>query len=243
MIRASREGELLFQKATGAPLSCLTQTDTCFACLSGKQVLFADEDGGVLGTAPAPDGTLDLAPSSFGAAALSHDGARGRRQAVLTHIAQPQAEPQEQPAALKQLSYEAEIAVESGYLVCSAQDMQGVQVRHVAADGTQIFSTRTPIHTAADALEWLCAAVLEDGSILLGGRYLTGEGEAALQEGVYALLTPGGVLRQMETISDAGAVCAIETAPESGILLHTVNGGEVSLEADAVHAYSMEERE
>ena len=127
------------------------------------------------------------------------------------------------------------IAAGDGYLLCSAEDALGVRVRHVAADGRELFSVRTPIHTAADALQWLCAAKLSDGSILLGGRYLYGTGEDARQQGVTALLGGDGVLRRMETLEGAAAVCAIELTPDGEILLHT-SAQDASSE-DAVQIY------
>ena len=109
-----------------------------------------------------------------------------------------------------------------------------MRVRHVAADGRELFSVRTPIHTAADALQWLCAAKLGDGSILLGGQYLYGTGGDAERQGVTALLGGDGVLRRMETLEGAAAVHAIEVTPEGKILLHTQDQDS----EDAVQVYA-----
>ena len=89
-----------------------------------------------------------------------------------------------------------------------------------------------PIHTAADTLEWLCAARLADGRILLGGRTLSGEGEAARQQGVLALLGIDGVLRRMETVPGCGAVCALEVRAQD-VLLHTAASARPDTEPDA----------
>lgn len=219
LLRVSREGERLFLLETDAPLTRLTATETGYAALENGRILFADEDGAGVAWAPAPEGALDLASSPGGAAVLSHEQARGRRQAVLTHVAQPaleQPETQKEDGAPSGM-----IAAGDGVLLCSAEDALGVRVRHVAADGRELFSVRTPIHTAADALEWLCAAKLDDGSILLGGRYLYGTGEDAKQQGVTAMLGGDGVLRRMETLEGAAAVRAIEVSQGGEILLHT----------------------
>lgn len=230
LLRASREGERLFLLETDAPLTRLTATDTGYAALSDGRILFTDEDGAGVAWAAAPEETLDLAASPGGVTALSHLRERGRRQAVFTHVAQPVLEPlktqreDEAPA----------LAAGDGYLLCSAEDELGVRVRYVAADGREVFSVRTPIHTAADALRWLCAAKLSDGSILLGGQYLYGTGEEARRQGVTALLGGDGVLRRMETLEDTAAVNAIELTPEGEILLHTQNASA----EDAVRVYA-----
>ena len=232
LLRVSREGERLFLLETDAPLTRLTATETGFAALEDGRILFADEDGAGVAWAAAPEGALDLASAPGGAAVLSHLQARGRRQAVFTRVAQPvlgQPETRKEDAAPP-----GTLAAGDGYLLCSAEDALGVRVRHVAADGRELFSVRTPIHTAADALEWLCAAKLSDGSILLGGRYLYGTGEDARQQGVTALLGGDGVLRRMETLESAAAVRAIEVTPEGTILLHT----QEQESEDAVQVYA-----
>ncbi len=233
LLRVSRAGEMLFLLQTQAAVTHLTETETGFAALAGAEILFTDEDGMNTAVTAAPENVLALAPSLGGVAALSHLTARGRRQAVFTHIAQPDLQAEKREAADAQ-NVPAGLAVGDGYLLCSASDLSGVLVTHVAADGTPLFATRTPIHTAADSLQWCCAAMMDDGSILLGGRYLTGEGDAQRQQAVCALLSSGGVLRQMETIEGAGAVCAMEETTDGKILLHTAGEGEPSLEADGI---------
>lgn len=232
LLRVSREGERLFLLETDAPLTRLTATETGYAALEDGRILFADEDGAGVAWAAAPEDALDLASSPGGAAVLSHLQARGRRQAVFTRVAQPalgQMETQKTDEAPP-----GTIAAGDGYLLCSAEDALGVRVRHVAANGRELFSVRTPIHTAADALQWLCAAKLDDGSILLGGQYLYGTGGDADRQGVTALLGGDGVLRRMETLESAAAVRAIEVTPDGKILLHTQNRDS----EDAVQVYA-----
>ena len=124
-----------------------------------------------------------------------------------------------------------------GYLVCGESDSFGVRVTCMDGSGTQRWSTRIPIHTAADALEWLCAAQLADGGVLLGGRYLTGEGAEAAQEGVLALLSGDGVLRRIEVVEGAGAVCALEPMDGGSVTLHIASGAAPSLQADGTRLY------
>ena len=232
LLRVSREGERLFLLETGAPLTRLTATETGYAALEDGRILFADEDGAGVAWTAAPEGALDLASAPGGAAVLSHLQARGRRQAVFTRVAQPALE---QPETREEdETPPGTIAAGDGYLLCSAEDALGVRVRHVAADGRELFSVRTPIHTAADALQWLCAAKLGDGSILLGGQYLYGTGGDAERQGVTALLGGDGVLRRMETLEGAAAVHAIEVTPEGKILLHTQDQDS----EDAVQVYA-----
>lgn len=234
LLRASREGERLFFLTAEAPLICLTATDTGYAALSDGRILFTDEDGAGMAWADAPEDTLDLAASMDGVTVLSHLKMRGRRQAAFTHVAQPElVQPQEKREAE---AYPQTLAAGDGYLLCSAEDAQGVRVRHVAADGRELFSVRTPIHTAADALEWLCAAKLSDGSILLGGQYLYGTDGDADRQGVTALLGGDGVLRRMETLEGAAAVQEIEVTAAGEILLHTSAQDDPA--EDAVRIYA-----
>lgn len=227
LLRVSREGETLFAMETGAPLRRLTATDAGYAALENGRILFTDEDGVEMGWADAPENVVDLAPSVGGAAALCHDPMRGRRQAIFAHVAQPALAPrsaQEQTGARW-------TALEDGYLLCSDEDGKGVQVRCMNAGGEEMFSVRTPIHTAADGLEWLCALKRSDGAVLLGGRYLYAEGR---QEGVTALLSADGVLLRMETITGTAAVCGAQHMPDGGILLHTASKAAEHPEADGV---------
>jgi len=99
----------------------------------------------------------------------------------------------------------------------------GASVSLCDRQGKQVFETVTPIHTAADRLEWLCAAELADGSYLLGGRYLTRiipnteekqmmlemTGDGLCQEAVLARLSRSGVLLDVTAVEDKGCAAAI----------------------------------
>ena len=95
VMRVSADGELLFWQELGEEALLLTETDTGFAALcvdaQGNAVVFLDEDGALLGKTDAPENTLDLIAAEGGAAALSHDRAPGRRQAIFTLLPQPEA--------------------------------------------------------------------------------------------------------------------------------------------------------
>lgn len=97
------------------------------------------------------------------------------------------------------------LALENGWLVYGP-GKRGAQLLRLSASGELLWQTRTPIHTAADALEWLCAVELDDGEMLLAGRYLTGQGDAAGQEGVAARIGRGGELKEIRNLSGVGAV-------------------------------------
>lgn len=100
---------------------------------------------------------------------------------------------------------------------------RGAQVTLIDGQGKELWQTHTPIHTAADGLDWLCAAQTPEGNILLGGRYtsvilpnteekqwryeMTQDG--IVQEGVVMQLSADGVLMSVKTIEDIGAVYAI----------------------------------
>ncbi|MBQ2834698.1 MAG: hypothetical protein IJE71_08820 [Clostridia bacterium] len=254
VMRVSAAGEMLFCRTLPghASLSLLTETDMGFAALGsgpqGSAVLFMDEDGALLGEAEAPERTLDLIAAEGGAAALSHDGAPGRRQAMFTLLPQPEADAQQgkeqeelEPALLigdvaRARPREETVGFAGGHILCSASDAHGVRVAWIGEDGKQRFSTRIPIHTAADELEWLCAARLQDG-VLLGGRYLTGEGDAMRQQGVVALLGEDGVLRRIETIA-GGAVLSMELV-QGGALLHIAGGDRPGADADTTALYPL----
>ena len=89
--------------------------------------------------------------------------------------------------------------------------------------GEHIVETNVPIHTAADRLEWLCASPLEDGGLLLGGRYISesAENDSPVQQGVLARLNPDGILYSLETLDDVGCVAGIAQAGEKTMLLVT----------------------
>lgn len=239
--RVSREGEVLFVHTFLYPQRHISQTETGYAVCGtwekGSAVAFFDEDGAMLGEAAVEeDDVLDIAGIPDGCAVLSYLSGQAQKQAMITSV-YPQAGMQPvlmmaQEKAL-QASGEAErtpeIPLAGGYLVCGGDDM-GVQVTLMGDAGDAVWSTRIPIHTAADRLEWLCAARLEDGSVLLGGRYLTGQGEQVRQQGAIALLGSDGVLRRIEEIEGLGVVNAIEILDAAHALLL---GSAPALDADA----------
>ena len=114
------------------------------------------------------------------------------------------------------------LALSDGQL-CWQEAEGGSEVVRIRGDGSVLWRTRTPIHTAADRLQWLCAAQTADGGFLLGGRYLshveavTERDEAFLVrstdglrcEAVLAELSAGGVLKRIDTLEDLGGVCAV----------------------------------
>ena len=90
----------------------------------------------------------------------------------------------------------------------------GARVVRLREDGQEIWSMRTPIHTAADKLLWRCACELSDGSLLLGGCYITQLQDGSRREAVLAHVSGQGVLAQMEMLPDAADICAL--LPQEG---------------------------
>lgn len=249
LARVSREGELLFGHVLELAQRHICQTETGFAAYGSDgetaEVVFVDEDGGVLdAVTDVPADALDMAGTTVGAALLTHAQGRRQPQAVITAVV-PEIRREEQETRQEEAQdapaekTAASLPVTQGYLVCGESDGFGVQVTCMNAGGEARWSTRIPIHTAADALQWLCAAQTEDGGILLGGRYLTGSGEETVQEGVIALLSGDGVLRRIETIDGAGAVCAMEIGQDGGVTLHAATGAAPALEPDAEIVYGL----
>ncbi len=250
LARISREGELLFVHLLAQAQRHICQTETGFAAYGGDgqaaQLIFTDEDGGLLDTAQdVPMDVLDIAGIPGGAALLTHAEGRRQPQAVITAVypsVQRAAEetaaenPQQEERQTRQGSA-SPLLMMDGYLICGESDSFGVRVTCMDGRGAQRWSTRIPIHTAADALEWLCAAQLADGGVLLGGRYLTGEGEEAAQEGVLALLSGDGVLRRIEVVEGAGAVCALETMEGGSVTLHIASSAAPTEQADGTQNY------
>ena len=95
----------------------------------------------------------------------------------------------------------------------------GALVSYLSDAGESLWQTKTMIHTAADTLQWRCAAEMADGSILLGGRYLTGSGGGAAQQAVIARFGADGVLREMQAADGLGCICAILPDGEDALLL------------------------
>ena len=249
LVRVSGEGEVLFARALDGAQRQLCQTETGLAVYglqdSSAAVSFFDEDGNLQGVEPALRADAqDLAGTPDGAALLVHLESLRDRQAVITRVQQrmdaleAQQEDDDGGEALPAAAGPA-LDVAGSHLLCSAAEGRGVQVTYVDELGRERWSTRMPIHTAADALEWLCAVQLEDGRILLGGRYLSGEGEAARQQGALALLGSDGVLRSMEAVPGCGAVCAMEALADGTARLSTVSGSAPGLVPDAQMAWPL----
>lgn len=242
--RVSREGEVLFAHVFLQPQRHVCQTENgyavCGAWEADSSVAFFDEDGALLGTALTGDAdVLDIAGAPGGCAALTYLSGHRQKQAVITPVSmdagaelhllvqreeEATADGQKQPAS-------PEIAVSGGYLLCGG-DKLGVKVTLMDGSGKPVWSTRIPIHTAADALEWRCGAQLEDGAVFLGGRYLTGEGDVQSQKAAIALLGGDGVLRRVEELPDAGAVVGAELLDGGAVRLHVSRSETPDLTAD-----------
>ena len=108
-------------------------------------------------------------------------------------------------------------------------DEGGALVTRYGEDGDARWQTHTPIYTAADRLEWRCAARGSEG-LLLGGRYVTGAGEGEAHQAVVAWLGMDGVLRRIETLEGAADVCAMQARGDAAYLLIAMRQGT----ADAV---------
>lgn len=268
LIRISSEGDVLFSIETNDSLMLLTMTDTGFAGATSSQVLFYDEDGGLLSARDADELYLDHEMTAlYGGVALMRNepGAKTRQIAVrrlesgmdtgldtaqegvifalpggtllavqeeddAIHLLIELEDGAQQRIAVEMSGAVAESDAEleawqegrfklaDGELVCE-EVFGGALVTRLDAQGQPLWQTRTMIHTAADTLQWRCAAALSDGSILLGGRYLTGSNGKARQQAVTARLGADGVLREMKTAADLGCVCAIVAGKEEPLLL------------------------
>lgn len=120
--------------------------------------------------------------------------------------------------AAEAMRADGRMALEDGAIRCEKTAL-GALVTREDAQGHPLWQTRTLINTAADSLHWRCAAALEDGSVLLGGRYLTGSGGGARQQAVIAHIGADGVLRSMKTAAALGCVCAMRCEGEDVLLL------------------------
>lgn len=245
--RVSREGEALFAHVFYEPQRHVCQTENGYAVSgaweAGSSVAFLDEDGGLLCEAAAPEtDVLDIAGIPGGCALLTHVEGYRQKQAAVTPVLQDGGAeiglivvPEEKinpPEAEMPATHMPDIDAGGGYLVCGG-DKMGVHVTLMDDAGQPVWSTRIPIHTAADTLEWRCAAWLEDGSVFLGGRYLTGEGGAARQRGAIALLSGDGILRRVEELPGAGAVVGAELLDGGAVRLHISGSETPDLTADS----------
>ncbi len=124
------------------------------------------------------------------------------------------------------------LPLKDGFLLYGAGE-RGAQLLRVDASLEERWHTRTPIHTAADALEWRCGVALASGEMMLAGRYLTERGGQAGQEGVAALLGSGGELKDIRRLEDVGAV--YDMAISGGeVCMLAATGAESGAEADVV---------
>lgn len=112
--------------------------------------------------------------------------------------------------------------LEDGRLEWAAEPF-GTWISRTDAQGNLLWKTRVVIHTAADSAQWLCMARAQDGGYLLGGRYLTQDGQIARQEAVIARIGVDGVLREIRTIEGLGCVCALLPAKGDVLLLGAVS--------------------
>lgn len=240
--RVSAEDETLFSLALpdGAPALCATETG--FAVASDKgQVAFLDEDGQWLETIEgAPGPALALAGMPGGAALLG--GMPREDEPVVAALVQRvfsaeqngQAEssaPTPAPSeALAQMPGEQTLSARGGMLRCKS-DGRGVCVRLIDAGGRERFSTRIPITTAADELLWRTALLLADGSVLLGGHYATLREGNTVTEGVTALLSADGVLRDIRTVEGARDVLEAAQGADGRVLLRVIgeDGAQASV--------------
>lgn len=95
----------------------------------------------------------------------------------------------------------------------------GAQVTRLDAAGAPRWSTRVPVKTAADRIEFAFALELEDGALLLGGSCVTdGDGRAA-REAVLAQLGEEGELRAVTVLEGYEAVLAAARRRDGLLLL------------------------
>ena len=205
LLRLSAEGELLFARMLDgyAMPVYLTETETGYAVYADGVLLFFDEDGALLGETRTDGEPLGLVSLGGQPALLTQEGERRAKQAVLrtvegfmrTETQEPDAAQETEPTpALR----DGRIALGEETLVCSDGGAFGVIVSLVDAQGRTRFSTRTPIHTAADRLVWERAERTKDGGIRLSGYYETDGGQGATREKATALLGADGVLRELK---------------------------------------------
>ena len=102
----------------------------------------------------------------------------------------------------------SQIALSSGSIRFEEEPFAARVIR-MNADGSEAWSMRTPIHTAADRLVWRCACELEDGSLVLGGCFVTGTKTDDQQQAALAHISGRGVLMRMETVEGAADICAM----------------------------------
>lgn len=117
----------------------------------------------------------------------------------------------------------------SGGTLTWREEEGGASVALEDETGRELWRTRTPIHTAADRLEWRCAAELPDGSFAFGGRYTYDVPMGTRQEGVMAVIGRDSVLQKLTLVRAygdryAGQICDMLAHPTRGLLMLVSTG-------------------
>ncbi|MDO5376705.1 MAG: hypothetical protein Q4G52_00085 [Clostridia bacterium] len=253
LMRVSAEDETLFSLALPAQATACCSTETGFAIdVDGSRIAFVDEDGQWLETiehaleplialAGMPGGVAVLSGvpredeptvAMFTQSVLSAEQS-GREEGEESRAASDAPAPTESPAPSPtpvQTSEERTLSARGGMLRCKS-DGRGVTVRMIGADGRERFSTRIPITTAADTLLWRTALLLDGGGVLLGGHYATLREGTTVTEGVTALLSADGVLRDIRMVEGARDVLEAAQGADGRVLLRVIgmDGVETSV--------------
>ena len=205
LMRLSAEGEVIFARTLEAHPTpeFLTETDTGFAVYAGGALLLYDEDGAALGETLADGEPLDLVSLGGEPVLLTHGQERRTKQAVLRAVSVADAAltaPEQEPVAMEEgpKPQVGRLALGGAMLLCSDAGAGGVNVSLVDAGGNTRWTTRTPIHTAADRLVWELAETMKDGCIRLSGYYETDGEEGPRRQRATALLGMDGVLRELK---------------------------------------------
>lgn len=234
LLRSSAENEVLFTLALPGEPTALCSTETGFAVAGEGFLAFVDEDGEMLEVlGDVPEGILALSGAPGGAAVLAK--ASGAQKPGVTALRQSvfSAEPEDQTnhssedwqdhqEKLAEEPEEETFSTSNGGMLCCKSDGRGVSVRMLDAAGRERFRTRIPINTAADALIWGTALMLDGGDVLLGGHYATEREGQTITEGVTALLSADGVLRDIRTIEGALDILSAERGADGDVLLHVL---------------------
>lgn len=207
LMRLSAEGEMIFARTLeGHPTpEFLTETDTGYAVYAGGALLLYDEDGAALGETAEGGEPLDLVSLGGEPVLLMHGQERRTKQAVLRAVSVADAALtafEEEPVAMEEgptpEPRAGRLALGGETLVCSDAGAGGVNVSLVDAKGNTRWTTRTPIHTAADRLVWELAEETKDGCIRLSGYYETDGANGLRRQRATALLGMDGVLRELK---------------------------------------------
>ncbi len=168
--------------------------------IDAEEVLYADAlyacaDSRLLAAQAVPEGALMLIENESG------------ETVCLLVLPNGEAHEDERMLPAHLFSVQGEQALSEG-TVRWQEEPGGALVTRIGAGGTVLWQTRTPIHTVADRLQWRCAAETTDGGVLLGGNYVTEEGNQTSREAIIATLGEDGVLRDYSML-DGETVCAI----------------------------------